>query len=67
MLKIVERFGKHGEPSAATCFHLLLPTASPICFSNTPNQYTFTLKVATAAFAETSDSFQHSTRLNLES
>jgi hypothetical protein len=34
---------------------------------NTPNHYTFTLKMATAMFAETLDNFQYSTRLNPES
>jgi hypothetical protein len=51
-----------------------LDAAAPISTSSTyylphirlpkrPNHYTFTLKMATAMFAETLDNFQHSTRL----
>jgi hypothetical protein len=51
---VTKQIGGVGE--RASC---LLYTRLP----KTPNQYTFTLKMATVMFAETLDNLQHSTRL----
>jgi hypothetical protein len=55
--------------SANQIRHIPLAAYCPpyISLLKTPNQYIFTLKMATAMFVETLDNFQHSSRLIPES
>jgi hypothetical protein len=71
MLDVIQRFDKHcschlqGEYVGWEFFGSLLPT--PYEASKKYPANIFTLKIATAMFAETLDNFQHSTRLIPES
>jgi hypothetical protein len=58
MLSIIQRFGKN-----CSC-HLQGECCS---LPNSPNWYTFTLKMVTAMFVQTLDNTKNSTRLNPES